>query len=124
MQLIREQSALFFLAIIPKKLKFVLLGVLFASKILFAQTVAPTGPADPSGAVDPLFLTALAEKGNAIAQFNLGIHYDQGRGVPQPQRSSPGTQPVAASPCRTNGARLYATAVCELRLKNRIDSQG
>jgi TPR repeat protein len=57
--------------------------------ILLAALVLPSGcasvspPSDTSAAVDLQTLQKQAAQGNASAQYNLGVLYDSGRGVPQ-----------------------------------------
>lgn len=57
--------------------------------ILLAALVLPSGcasvspPSDTSAAADLQTLQKQAAQGNASAQYNLGVLYDSGRGVPQ-----------------------------------------
>ena len=86
MQLIREQIPVFINSKSLKQLICVLWVGLLAPLALFAQTPGPANPATaPSAAPasETPSLTELAGQGHPVAQFNLGIHFDQGLGVAQ-----------------------------------------
>lgn len=59
------------------------ISLLCLTTAVLPVSIADTPPsppvADPS--TNPLWLEPLAAQGNAIAQFNLGVLYDTGRGV-------------------------------------------